>query len=97
MYNTLIDSCSLIRLNYNSSRTSETQVVNVNYNKFYNCISTYYIENRNMYQIDATYNYYGITPTNTIFYRDGYCKISNPVIFEPYYENDSYVPTYPGD
>ena len=96
-YNTLTDSCALTRLNYNSSRTSETQVVNVNYNKFYNCISTYYIENRNTYQIDARYNYYGITPTTALFYRESYCKISDPAIFEPYYENDSDVPVYSGE
>ena len=96
-YNTLKDSCTLIRLNYNSSRTSENQIVKVNYNKFDNCISAYYIENRNAYQIDATNNWYSVTPINALFYRESYCKISNPVVFEPYYINESDVPTYSED
>lgn len=92
LYNTVDTSGSLIRLDVNSSRTSTTQIVKVNYNKITNNKNTgdfaVFIDHRNSYNIDATNNYYGTTPTATT------CKNAT---YSPYYTTAGSVPLYSGD
>ena len=92
MYNVMYGCGPLIRLTKNASRTSSNLIVHINYNKFYNVVSTYYIENRNTFTIDATYNYYDVTPTASLFYNSG-----QYTTWSPYYTDEKDVPLYPGD
>ncbi|MBR2891582.1 MAG: InlB B-repeat-containing protein [Bacilli bacterium] len=62
-YNTVDNAFSLIRFDKSENRTATNQIVTVHYNKLLNCIATYFVNNANGYNIDATNNWYDETPT----------------------------------
>ena len=84
-HNTVDNSYSLLRLDKNTVIAEANFAVNVNYNKLYKCAATYYVNNKNTYNIDATNNWYDQAPVASKFLG---------ATWEPYYADENEVPEY---
>ncbi len=83
-YNEVNNSYSLIRF-ANTSRTETNLLVEVHYNKLYNCSATYYVNNELSFEIDATNNWYDTTPVASKFLN---------AKWNPYIENEADIPEF---
>lgn len=88
-YNTVNNAYSLIRVSSTDEKTSSNHTIKCNYNKLLNCSATYYVNNADAdISVDARYNYYDSTVTDSKFRN---------AIYSDYYTSEEDVPEYLGE